>query len=80
MSHHPLCALCLPVQFFSSPRMPEGTCSPHGDCVLIIIIFKTQNQEQDNNGQPKNHWIDLQVIERQHPHLCKNDRKKGQDS
>ena len=42
---------------------------PHGDFVLINIIFKTQNQEQDDDGQPENHWIDLQVTERQHPHL-----------
>ena len=47
----------------------EGTCSPHGDFLLIIIIFKTQNQEQDDDGQSKNHWINLQVTERQHPHL-----------
>ena len=42
---------------------------PHGDFVLIIIIFKTQNQEQDDDGQPESHWIDLQVTERQHPDL-----------
>ena len=37
--------------------------------VLIVIIFKTQNQEQDDDRQPENHWIDTQVAERQHPHL-----------
>ena len=47
----------------------EGTCSPHGDFVLIVIIIKTQNQEQDDNGQLENHWINLQVTERQHPRL-----------
>ena len=47
----------------------EGTCSPHGDFVLIVIIFKTQNQEQDDDSQPENHWINSQVTERQHPHL-----------
>ena len=40
----------------------------HGDFVLIIIIFKTQNQEQDDDRQPQNHWINSQVTERQHPH------------
>ena len=31
----------------------EGICSPHGDFVLVIIIFKTQNQEQDDDRQPE---------------------------
>ena len=53
----------------------EWTCSPHGDFVLIVIIFKTQNQEQDDDSQPENRWINSQVTERQHPHWCKNDRK-----
>ena len=44
----------------------EGTCS--GDFVLILIIFKTHNQEQDDDRQPNNDWINLQVTERQHPH------------
>ena len=35
----------------------EETCSPCGDFVLIIIIFKTQNQEQEDDRQPQNHQI-----------------------
>ena len=31
----------------------EGTCSPCGDFVLLVIIFKTQNQEHNVDRQPK---------------------------
>ena len=31
--------------------------------------IQNPNQEQDDDQQPENPWIDLQVSERQHPHL-----------
>ena len=46
----------------------ERICSLQGDFVLIIIIFKTQNQQQDDDRQPKSHWIDSQVTGSQHLH------------
>ena len=30
--------------------------------------IQNPNQEQDDDRQPQNHWINLQVTERQHPH------------
>ena len=54
----------------------EGTCSPCGDFVLVVIIVKTQNQEQDDDRQPKIIGLTCKSLKDSIPTLCKNDRKR----
>ena len=35
--------------------LTEGACGPCGDFILIVIIFKMQNQVQEDDRQPQNH-------------------------